>query len=250
MTTSAADHYDNHLGPIYSWMVGDIEAAFARSDAELEALDLPLIPGGTVVDLGAGVGLHALPLARRGFSVVAVDCCESLLKELRSRAGSLSIHTVNANLLNFRTHVESRVNVILCMGDTLTHLPDRSSIEVLFTDVVSSLADGGLFVATFRDYASSPLHGDGRFILVRSDERRMLTCFLEYADATVNVHDLVHEREGGQWHLRVSSYPKLRLSPEWIIEELTALGLSVRRAPAQGGMVRIVASKPVVGLQP
>jgi 2-polyprenyl-3-methyl-5-hydroxy-6-metoxy-1,4-benzoquinol methylase len=72
MVTTVSEHYARHLGPVYTWMVGDIDAAFARSDGELEALDLALSAGGSAVDLGAGFGLHAIPLARRGFSVVAI----------------------------------------------------------------------------------------------------------------------------------------------------------------------------------
>lgn len=238
---SAIEHYDNHLGPVYSWMVGDIEAALARSDAEIEALKLPSMVTGKAVDLGAGFGLHALPMARRGFSVVAVDSCNVLLDELCARAGTLPIHTVNADLLKFRAHIESQVDVILCMGDTLTHLSDMSSVESFFTDVTASLVEGGLFIATFRDYVSTPLQADGRFILVRSDEHRILTCFLEYSDTTVTVHDLLYEREGTQWRLRVSSYPKLRLAPEWVVEALSSRGFSVHRDVAQGGMVRVVA---------
>jgi SAM-dependent methyltransferase len=241
-TTSVADHYESHLGPIYSWMLGDTDAAFARSDLELESLGLPA--AGTAIDLGAGFGLHALPLARRGFSVIALDAYQPLLDELRSRAGSLPIRTVKANLLAFREHIERPVDVILCMGDTLTHLPDTASVESLLTDVAASLKEGGTFAATFRDYVSTPLHGDARFILVRGDEHRILTCFLEYADTAVTVHDVLHEREGGQWRLRVSSYPKLRLSPADVADALSLRRLHVQRQTAQGGMVRIVARKP------
>ena len=240
-TTSVADHYESHLGPIYSWMIGDMDAAFARSDLELESLGLPA--AGNAIDLGAGFGLHALPLARRGFSVIALDAYQPLLDELRSRAGSLPIRTVNANLLAFREHMERPMDAILCMGDTLTHLPDPASVESLFTDVAASLKDGGIFAATFRDYVSAPLQGDARFILVRGDEQRILTCFLEYAATAVTVHDVLHEREGGQWRLRVSSYPKLRLSPAYVAEALSLRGLRVQRQTAQGGMVRIVARK-------
>jgi hypothetical protein len=42
---------------------------------------------------------------------------------------------------------------------------------------------------------------------------------------------------------RVSSYPKLRLAPGWLIVKLSALGFSVKRDTTAGGMVRIVASK-------
>jgi 2-polyprenyl-3-methyl-5-hydroxy-6-metoxy-1,4-benzoquinol methylase len=244
MTLTVADHYEKHLGPIYTWMVGDVDAAISRSDAELDALPLPPTTGGTAVDLGAGFGLHSLPLARRGFSVVAIDSYEPLLKELVSRKGALPIRTVNADLLAFRAHTPKPIDVIVCMGDTLTHLPNHSSVELLFRDVAASLRPGGLFAATFRDYVSSPLQGDARFILVRGDEERVLTCFLEYADTSVTVHDLLHQREGGSWRLRASSYPKLRLSPEWVVEQLSCLGLTTRRDAGPGGMIRITARMP------
>src|ERR1700678_888150 len=244
MVKTVRDHYADHLGPVYTWMVGDIDVALSRSAVELDALPLPAKVGGTAVDLGAGFGLHTLPLARRGFSVVAMDTCDSLLQELEARKESLPIHAVNADLSAFREHVGSPIDVILCMGDTLTHLPSLSSVESLFADVAARLGYGGLFVATFRDYVSTPLQGDGRFILVRSDAERILTCFLEYADTTVTVHDLLHQREGGPWRLLVSSYSKLRLSPQWVVERLCSLGLSVLLDAAPGGMIRVTARKP------
>jgi SAM-dependent methyltransferase len=244
VTIGVADHYERHLGPIYTWMVGDVDAALSRSDAEIDALPLPSKPTGTAVDLGAGFGLHSLPLARRGFKVVAIDSYEPLLQELVSRKGALPIRTVNADLLTFRAHVVEPVDVIVCMGDTLPHLPNHSSVESLLGDVAASLSPGGLFVATFRDYVSTPLQGDGRFIPVRSDERRILTCFLEYAETTVTVHDLLHQLEGGSWRLHVSSYAKLRLAPKWVVEQLSSRGLSVRRDVMPGGMIRIAARAP------
>jgi 2-polyprenyl-3-methyl-5-hydroxy-6-metoxy-1,4-benzoquinol methylase len=244
MAKTVDDHYANHLGPVYTWMIGDIDAAFSRSDRELDVLPQPSNTGGTAVDLGAGFGLHAIPLARRGFTVAAIDSYEPLLKELADRAGSLPIRTIHANLLAFRSLAPQPLDAIVCMGDTLTHLPNEASVESLFGDVAASLGPGGIFIATFRDYFSAPLQGDARFILVRGDEERILTCFLEYADTTVTVHDLLHQREGGSWRLSASSYPKLRLSPNWVVERLSSLGLSVRRDTAAGGMVRVAAAMP------
>jgi SAM-dependent methyltransferase len=243
VTNPVRDHYGKLLGPVYSWMVGDIDAATTRADAELDAIGLPSQADGFAVDLGAGFGMHSLPLARRGYQVMAVDSYEPLLSELGSRAGSLAIRTVNADLLEFKAHVAQPATVILCMGDTLTHLPDIASVEALFTTVSDTLVPSGLFAVTFRDYVSTPSKGDGRFILVRSDENRILTCFLEYSEATVQVHDVLHERDGGQWRLRLSSYPKLRLSPEWVVTALTSLGFTVRREPGLSGMVRVIAQQ-------
>ncbi len=237
---SAGAHYETHLGPIYSWMLGDLEAALARAAAEIDELKLDAAAGAIAVDLGAGLGLHALPLARRGFKVTAIDGCQVLLDELQLRGAGLPITVHNADLLDFRSHIEEKPAVILCMGDTLTHLPAISAVESLLESVADSLASAGVFAATFRDYATKTLEGDARFIPVRADENRILTCFLEYAEEHVTVHDVLNTKEQGRWRQTVSSYPKLRLAPERVAARLSELGFSVRRDAAANGMARIV----------
>lgn len=239
---SSETHYATHLGPVYAWMLGDVEAAFARAAAEIDALPLPA--RGIAVDLGAGLGLHSLPLAERGFDVVALDNCRILLDELRARARALPITTHNADLLQFRSFVKGQAQVIVCMGDTLTHLPSVAGVDSLLAGISAALARGGVFAATFRDYAGRQLEGEQRFIQVRADEKRILTCFLEYADDQVTVHDLLHENDQGQWRQKISSYCKLRLAPQWVAARLSELGLSVKHDAAPSGMTRIVAIKP------
>ena len=128
------------------------------------------------------------------------------------------------------------------MGDTLTHLPSLASVEQLLARAAGALAPRGRFVATFRDYTSARLEED-RFILVRSDADRLLSCFLEYAAEHVNVHDVLHEKHAGAWQMRVSAYRKLRLSPDRIGEALGAHGLVVNVDRAASGMVRVVATR-------
>ena len=43
---------------------------------------LSMAPGTRVVDLGAGLGMHAIPLARDGADVVAIDPSARLLRTL------------------------------------------------------------------------------------------------------------------------------------------------------------------------
>jgi len=241
MATSET-HYRKHLGPVYSWMLGDLDAAFARGAREIDDLSLPAARG-VALDLGAGLGLHSIALAKRGFDVLAIDNCQALLDELRSRAADLAIATHLADLLDFRACLTTQPQVILCMGDTLTHLPALSAVESLLASVAGSLAPGGVFAATFRDYATSGLKGEQRFILVRGDESRILTCFLEYQEERVIVHDLLHEKENDCWRQVISSYPKLRLAPAWVISKLGELGFSVTRDTTPSGMVRLVATK-------
>ena len=241
---SVREHYDGHLGPVYGWMIGDFDVAKEAARTELGAVGISEGAGRVAVDLGAGPGAHAIALAEAGYAVTAIDTCAELLEELRANGGGHVIRCVNDDLLNVRQHCEGAVDVIVCMGDTLTHVVSVQSVERLFEAISETLRPGGVFVATFRDYAAGALEGVGRFIPVRQDDRRILTCFLEYRETTVTVSDLLHERTDAGWALRVSSYSKLRLSPEWTRSTLNRLGLVATLEAGPKGMVRLVAARP------
>jgi hypothetical protein len=240
--TSVQHHYETHLAPIYQWMLGGWNAALARGEADLAGLLPDDLTGRMAVDLGAGIGLHTVPLARRGCEVLAIDTSARLLRTLRRRGRGLPIRPVQANLMSFQSFVNKPADLILCMGDTLTHLQDLPTIEQLLRQVTEALADDGQFIATFRDYTDLR-PGARRFVNVGGGSGRILTCYLEYADQHVNVHDLVHERENGSWSLSVSAYQKSRLSPEWVGETLAAHGFVASLEPPAGGMIKLVARR-------
>lgn len=240
--TTVAEHYERHLGPIYVWMAGGSEAALQSGSAEIQALNLPVNQGDFVLDLGAGFGMHSIPLALGGARVTAIDSSSELLHTLNLLRGDLPVRAVNDDLLAFQNHITETPAAILCMGDTITHLPELGSVESLIEMASVELPSGGLFISSFRDY-SVPLMLDQRFIPVRSDETRILTCFLEYEPEAVLVHDILHELAQDGWQTRVSHYRKLRLSPEHLITCLQANGFNVRREAGIRGMVRLVAQK-------
>jgi len=237
---SAQEHYEHHLGPIYSWMLGGMAAALENARAELRALGFHKRKPGLAMDLGAGPGVYSIPLAELGFSVVALDTCSVLLEELKCQPGGESVQAIHGDLTSFRSHHPEKVDLILCMTDTLTHLPTREAVEMLLQDVRAALKSDGIFVATFRDHVSAPLEGAARFIPVHSDENRILTCFLEYGDETVTVHDIMHVRKGTGWTTEVSAYPKLRLDPAWVEGKMKHLGFDTVLESGNRGMVRIV----------
>lgn len=191
MSNPVAEHYANHLAPIYSWMVGDFAAASGTAAAFHDSLALPPEHGGLVIDLGCGHGVHAVPLARRGYEVLAIDTSMHLLSELAARVGDLPIRVIHDELRNFGTHLNSRAaSLITCMGDTLTQLPSVESIDELIRQAAAILAPAGVLTLSFRDYATHVLTGPQRFIPVRADDRRIRTCFLEYQAERVLVHDI------------------------------------------------------------
>jgi SAM-dependent methyltransferase len=239
---TAKNHYDQQLASIYSWMAGTPEAAIKRNHDLLRQLGIDSSQG-LAIDLGAGSGFQAIPLAELGFSVVAVDFCEALLSELRDRAGDLPIRTIHDNILNFSKYVEEQAQAIICMGDTLTHLESLDSVQSLLLSIEGALATNGKLILTFRDYVSVEPQGTQRFIPVQSDESTILTCFLEYRKDIVEVYDLVYRKEGDRWVLSTSSYPKLRIDKNWVCDQSRKLGLDVVQDTVVNGMICVVAEK-------
>ncbi|MBW4694172.1 MAG: hypothetical protein KME27_20710 [Lyngbya sp. HA4199-MV5] len=70
-----------------------------------------------------------------------------------------------------------------------------------------------------------------------------MTCFLEYHENTVEVYDLLHRKDGEQWVLSVSSYPKLRVARIWVCDQLQKAGLQVIQNEMINGMICLVAQK-------
>ncbi|WP_405859789.1 class I SAM-dependent methyltransferase [Streptomyces sp. NBC_00090] len=249
---TATEHYEDLLADRYTWMLGgDIAALAEEQSALLRGLGVSPdeFDDAVAVDLGCGSGAQSLALAGLGFrSVAAVDTSRKLLDELARHAGDRSpVRTVHADILTALPHVAGpgTAGVVVCMGDTLPHLPAVSDVVTLLGEVRNALAPGGHLVITYRDL-TRPLRGTDRFLPVRSDENHLLTCFLEYRDEeTVMVHDLLHTRTDGQWSMRASSYPKLRIGAEWLSARCRAAGLEiVHDATGPRGMHVLHARRP------
>jgi SAM-dependent methyltransferase len=241
--SSAQSHYDQLLGSVYTWMAGGWDAALARNRELLDSLGLATWPRGVAVDLGCGSGFQAVPLADAGFEVVALDLCEPLLAELRAHAGPRPILAVRDDLLNFSAHLTTDAALIVCMGDTLTHLPSLDAVTTLVRTAAARLQPGGRLILGFRDLTSHPLTGTARFIPIRSDADRIFTCCLDYHADSVEVTDLLHRREGDGWQFSASSYRKLRLASAQVAAVVTAAGLTVEVAMTERGLVRVMGVK-------
>ncbi len=237
MTSTVSDHYANHLGPIYSWMVGDFHAVSASMSDYFDDIGISTSSTGCAVDLGCGHGVQTIPLAKRGLRVVALDTCQHLLDELETKAEGLPIQTVNDDILNFTSHIDAPVETIVCMGDTLTHLDSQEHVIELITKAAEALAPSGILCLSFRDYTTNELKGNGRFIPVRSDEKRIHTCFLEYQPDVVRVNDILHTQAAAGWEMSVSSYSKLRLSPKEVEAIADNQGLRLLNHSENRGMI-------------
>ena len=105
--------------------------------------------------------------------------------------------------------------------------------------MASVLKTGGKTLLSFRDY-SAELKGDKRFIPVKSDDNRILTCVLDYEKETVRVTDLVNEKTDTGWKQRVSSYNKVRISAREVISFLERSGMEICFSEVDNGMTNVI----------
>jgi SAM-dependent methyltransferase len=223
-------------------MYGGWDAALARYTEFFAARGVVPRASKRAIDLGAGCGFQAIPLARAGFSVAAIDLDCKLLAELKEHLDGEDIEIICADILEFRRHAPQPAELIVCMVDTLLHLESRAAVERLAADVYAALEPGGTFIATFRDFTVETKELE-RFIPVRSDERTVFTCFLEFEPTTVKVHDLVYRCVDGRWSFAKSFYRKLRLPTDWVVMTLRGAGFGQVETGLDRGLVVLTAKK-------
>lgn len=238
----AKEHYEDHLAPIYDWMVGDFETK--QREQENFFVRNNILPGENklAIDLGAGHGLQSISLARLDFRVIAVDFNRQLLSKLNERKNQLPIETVHDDMLRFLSGFHQHPELIVCMGDTLTHLESVDRAQHLLRQIAYHLDAEGKVIFSFRNYEMEQ-EGKARFINVRSDDEKILTCFLEFFDDRIVVYDILYEKHEGMWRQKVSSYPKLRLKRQVVVDTLAGCGVFIAAHETIDGLHYLIGQK-------
>ncbi len=239
---TVSEHYDKVLSDVYSWMLGGFEAAIKLNAEFISKHNLSPKGSGIAIDLGAGCGFQSIPLAKAGYSVTAIDIDAKLLNELKSNCGELQIKTIKGDLINFDKNTQKGAELIVSMTDTIVHLESKEKVTSLFDKAFEALEPKGKLILTFRDLTHE-LKELERFLPIKSDENIIFTCFLEYENETVKVHDIVHKKSDGKWELYKSFFKKLRLSKDWVDKKLSDSGFTKIDSKVEQGFVTVIAEK-------
>lgn len=238
---AVARHYREFLGEHYRWTVAGAGEPEARARLWLDAR--ALLGARRVLDLGAGFGAHTSPLAQAGAEVTAVDLDAGLLEQLREGLGDAEdrVTAVPAELvawLEAETGSTSEgFDLVLCVGDTLTHLPDAAHVGRLLRGVGRRLTGDGVLVLAWRDNSGPLPQGTARFLPVARERSRSMHCFLEEVDADrVRVTDVLTEVADEGPRTRFSDYHKLRLGADRVRALAEAAGLELVASHLESGM--------------
>jgi SAM-dependent methyltransferase len=96
-------------------------------------------------DLAAGTGTTALELAAAGMEVFAVDLSPAMcrLARAKTRASGLPVRVICSDMRTFR--LPRQVDLVLCEGDALNHVPRKSDLPLVVRSVQRALKPGGAF---------------------------------------------------------------------------------------------------------
>jgi SAM-dependent methyltransferase len=208
MSLSTTEAWDELFSDFYLRAFADEARDAEAQEQALAAARLSGCPdGGDLVDVPCGFGRHAVPLARAGYRVVAVDRSQALLDEAHRRAGGERWpKLVRADYRDLPLPDES-FDAALNLFSSLGYLGDEDDTRVL-GEIRRVLRPGGRLVIElmhrdalvlgFRD-TSWHMVGEGRLLL----EQRTFDPAAGVAQTTQTLVEPSGERDSRTFSLRV-----------------------------------------------
>ncbi len=130
---------------------GDAESPFgSHPDARVIALldELGDPAAAPILDVGAGTGRNALPLARRGHPVEAIEPAPQFAEALRraAQAEGLAINVVATDFVDTRTTLAEHHFRLAILAEVVPHFRSPSQLRELFERMCETLTEDGLLV--------------------------------------------------------------------------------------------------------
>ncbi len=142
--------------PQVAWKQNQTEE-YTEWEVDFLADVLELTPESRVLDIMAGYGRHALPLAERGYNLTAVDISPEYCQELEqsAQAGSLPIQVLLGDFIQMQLPATTYA-AAYCLGNSFSFF-SREVMQEFLQKIANQLQPGGRFVAHTQLLAESVL---------------------------------------------------------------------------------------------
>ncbi len=166
--------YDE-LFPLNAAMVRFVENQF---DNQVSGLKL--------LDAGCGTGSLAIALARHGAGVKGFDLnANMILKAEEKRPPALNLSFEVGSLTNVEQLYAGQIfDGIMCVGNTLVHLPYHDTVERFFAQVANLLKPGGKFILQIVNYDNIMKNRPASLPLIQTEKYHFERLY-EYPDKGV-----------------------------------------------------------------
>lgn len=173
------EEFYNALADRYDAMTSFDDRLATQRDILAKLLEQ--LPASHVIDMGCGTGVHAIALAQLGLAVTAIDISEGMLEKARRHAADAAV-PLRFLHGDFLTPVgDTPADLLLCLGNSLPHLPSLAALTDVLKHWRSLLADGGHVVIQLLNYTRI-VREEKRIVNIRRDGGQMIVRFYDFLD--------------------------------------------------------------------
>ena len=201
--------YDD-LADYYDLIFPEWESSMARQAAAISEVLIAQGPrrsaaGFRVLDVAAGIGTQALPLASLGFEVTARDLSARAIARLRREAASrgVTMGLGQADMREVRDSVSGSFDAVICFDNSLPHLLTDADIKKALAAFHELLAERGVLLLSVRDYDQVDRSPDSRHPYgERNRGGRRFRLHQEWSwldSAHYRTVFVIEERDGADW---------------------------------------------------
>ncbi len=100
----------------------------------------------SVLELGCGTGITAINLAKKGKIVYATDLSKEMLEIAKMNASHANVDLMLGKVDMCDFQINEKVDLILCLCDSLNYVGSRNKVKRVFKNVYDSLDNQGTFI--------------------------------------------------------------------------------------------------------
>jgi SAM-dependent methyltransferase len=142
VTTQPHDNWARYYDFIYETTYGAIYNGLTNNTLNVIQ---SLLPPGRIIDFGAGTGRLSIPLAQKGYSVIAVEKSSAMADIIRekAKAANLDIAVYTNTIQEFQQQAEA--DLAFCLFTVLSYTTTHDMMVAAIDSIHRSLKPGGYF---------------------------------------------------------------------------------------------------------
>lgn len=112
------------------------------TDATVNLIVGVIPPPAKIIDFGAGTGRLSIPLSRKGYSVTAIEPCQEMLFQLKSKDPDATITPVCTKMEDYCGNDE--FDLALCVFTVILYLLDQQTLKKALHSAYGAIRPGGM----------------------------------------------------------------------------------------------------------